>query len=199
MTKLKYPKLVLLGDCHIGHAKADIAKLERYVKWIRKNNAHAFLMGDIFEMSTPTHIPKTMWTQIYKPEEQIDIAIGLFNKIKDKIIGGIAGNHEINRVRDVVGINIMEWFLEDMLGVPYCDWGFQKYKIGRQKYNCYFHHGSSSSIRPGYQLDKATKIMENVDLIAIAHNHRLYHAIESKMTPTGFRKIHKICKLICKN
>jgi hypothetical protein len=35
-------------------------------------------------------------------------------------------------------------------------------------------------------------MMEGADLIAIAHNHRLFHAIESKITPDGFRKLHMV-------
>jgi len=39
--------LIPLGDLHLGAPNVDIEKFEGYIDWIKKNNAYAFLMGDL--------------------------------------------------------------------------------------------------------------------------------------------------------
>jgi hypothetical protein len=101
-----------IGDCHIGSRSCAESHLRKLIKEIKENkNAYAILGGDIVDAVLPQDIKRFDFDSLPDwildgnavntrerlneiLQQQVKRATDIFAPIKDKIIGGLEGNHE---------------------------------------------------------------------------------------------------------
>ena len=175
----KEAKIVFLGDIHYGHNNCSKDSLKETITYVKNNrNAYVVLMGDLIELAIENHLPGSMYTQEMTPNQQRKDMVELLKPIKHRIIGGIAGNHEITRGWKLNSISPMEIMCEG-LNIPY--WGIGGYLIinlrkkGKvlQTYKLLLFHGVGNSTTPQYLINKALKIYTDPDVVAMGHSHNL--------------------------
>lgn len=91
-----------ISDIHMGNIGCDTKKLKGTVKWIRKNDTYAILLGDMIDAITQKD-PRYENGSIHKdfadkldnlPHEQTMAVADILEPIQDQIITTFAGNHE---------------------------------------------------------------------------------------------------------
>ena len=84
----------MLSDLHIGSPKCDIQMIQNRIKRIEEtDNTYCMIVGDIINNSTKNSVGDT-YTEDLTPMQQVQMAVKLFEPIKDKIIAVTSGNHE---------------------------------------------------------------------------------------------------------
>ena len=176
---------VWFGSClHVGSRATDYGLLSNYFQWLHeKGNRYFFGMGDYMDMNVPTHMPKTMWQQLYDPTHQIQMLCNNLERSKDRIIGLLTGNHEL-RIQALTSINVVEDILIPKLGLDSDKYfGISKIlnlRVGSEEYYIFATHGYGNSRNPLHHVKKIENNlgMWGVDLIAVAQTHDLmvYHA-----------------------
>ena len=187
--RTKYNDIYLypIGDTHIGDkgfTKESQDKLKGYIEFIRKTpNAFAILQGDI--LNCATRVSKSSpFEQNMDLKEQIEKAVELLRPIKNKIIGGIQGNHEA-RLSDFCGYSPMISICE-RLGIDYMgDSGIyifrmschSKKDIPRCSFTLYSHHTTGGNGRTiGSKINRVEvmrEIVANCQIYCGSHNHLL--------------------------
>jgi len=176
--------LVPLGDIHLGARGVDIAKLKGYIDWIKNTpSAYTFLMGDIWDVATLASASNPHYQEM-NLNEAIKFAYDLFSPIKDRILGGISGNHE-ERLEKYAGFNPLQTFCE-ALEIPYAGYSAViRFRIGTLKrksgmisplveYLLFSHHSTGGGSTLGGKLNRSVKleeIFEGADAYLIGHSH----------------------------
>jgi hypothetical protein len=176
--------LVPLGDVHLGARGVDLNKLKGYIDWLKETpNSYTFFMGDIFDVATLTSASNPHYSAM-NLNEAVRLAYDLFSPIKDKILGGISGNHEA-RLERFAGFNPLQTFCET-LNVPYAGYSAViRFRVGTLKrksgmisplveYIFFAHHGTGSGTTLGGKLNRAVKleeVFEGADAYLIGHLH----------------------------
>jgi len=181
-----YVYLLPLGDVHAGSAEADYAKFEGYLEWARREKAYIFLMGDLFDTVT-MNSPTSPWEMKMNLRDTKHYLYDKLLPVKDLILGGIIGNHEMRLVR-YANCDLMEELCE-RLEVPYCKFsavlrlsigslkqkkGDREWRSSRLHYVIYAHHTTGGGATPGGKLNRVYKlsdIFEGADVLIGAHNH----------------------------
>lgn len=163
-----------LGDLHIG-AKTylpDILKNE--LKEIDKNRhkTRIILMGDLCENATKHSVGAGWSEQKLSPDEQIELAVRLFEPYVDIIDGGVIGNHEIRTLNEA-GTDIMKRVFAE-LGIAHKYLGYQgliKHSWNGRAYltSVWHGHGGGAS-----GLQKLLKQRQYIfaDLYLMGHVHQ---------------------------
>lgn len=186
--------LIPIGDTHIGDkgfTDESKRKLKGYIKWIKdRDNARAFLMGDIVNLATPVS-KSSVFEQNMNLKEQLAFATELFSPIKDKIVGGISGNHE-QRLSLYSGMTATA-ILCERLGVEDCNYSaILDFKVGKKargskvsnriQYTSYMHHTTGGGKTPGSKVNRVSllsDVVQNADFYCGAHNHSLFAVYDS--------------------
>jgi len=169
--------LLPISDTHIGDPHFDKGKLERYLEWAKKEPVYLILNGDIFNMAEPYKLADE---DVLTPNEQLDLAVEIFEPWKNKILGITEGNHErrLRRKRFDVG-----WEFAQRLGLSnlYDRDGimlkitFGEDKHGRPvKYFIYATHGWGSGRMPGSKVNNLSRLSYGIplcDVYIASHTH----------------------------
>jgi hypothetical protein len=202
--------LVLIGDIHIGDkafTDESLKKLKGYIDYIKTHsNAYCFLMGDIINCATMDS-KSSPFAQNMTVDEQIKMAVKLFEPIKKKCLGGISGNHEL-RLERYCGYSPMITIC-DRLGIPYmgnlaivifrmCCHGPRD--VSRTSFTGCFSHTTGGGNTTGGKINRPEelkKIVGNCDFYAGAHNHSLItsHGIVFKVNETT-EKIEQLRQIV---
>jgi len=124
--------LVPISDLHIGDksfSKNGRRKLNGYINWVKeRDNAFVFLGGDIFNVAGR----QTLTSPFDSSSDEYELAIDLFEPIKDKIIGAIEGNHEF-RMIDEFGYSPTSLLCKHF-NIVYARWSaIIRFKVGKRK------------------------------------------------------------------
>ncbi len=181
--------LIPLGDLHLGSPQCNYKKFEGYVNWVKEHShAYIFLMGDLFDLPTLTS-PTSTFEQTENINEAQDKLLTTLLPVRDRIIGGITGNHE-HRGKKAMNFSLIKNFLKllsmNSNPIPYCKYsavirfrvGTYKRKDGRVspkiEYVFYAHHTTGGGSTPGGKLNRVDKLrylFEGADAYLGAHNH----------------------------
>jgi hypothetical protein len=186
--KISQPEayIIPIGDLHFGDkgfTKESEKKFEGYLDWVEeRENARIFLNGDL--LNTATRNSKTSpFDQKEDLQDQISWVVARLERVKDKIIGAISGNHE-QRVEDFCGYNPMQAVCLQ-LDIPYCGYtAIVDFKVGwredkqrnKIQYTGVFHHTTGGGSTVGSKINRVEamrKICHNADFYAGSHNHML--------------------------
>ncbi len=176
--------LIPISDLHIGDksfSKSGRKKLNGYINWVKeRDNAFVFLGGDIFNVAGR----QTLTSPFDSGTDEYELAIDLFEPIKDKIIGAIDGNHEF-RMIDEFGYSPTSLLCKHF-NIIYARWSaIIRFKVGKRKdsynryrenYFVYYHHLTGGGRRTGSKINKLEdlrEIVEGMDVYIGGHTHQL--------------------------
>jgi len=174
---MQFKPLVIFGCVHIGHEDADLKLAKKYVEWVKEHNAYALLLADNHECALP-HKGHMMFTQNMKPQEQYEYGIELFSPIAKNIVGACTGNHAL-RAKKVAGIDL-DKCMSDKLGYSnryYPHQGFITLKVGSQRYNIAFKHGTGVGSNIFGNTVALLRSYPSADIVCASHSHQLSHTI----------------------
>lgn len=180
-----YKPLVIMGCIHIGHRNADLKLAQKYVDFVKKNNAVVLLLSDNFENAIPQKA-HMMFSQNMTPQEQLDYGEELFYPIRKNIVGLVQGNHS-GRTRKESGID-MDYELAKHLGIKKAynpNQGFVVIKAGKVNYGVAYKHGTGFGINTFGNTLTLMRQFPSADICAGSHTHEL------ATTSRGFWDIDK--------
>lgn len=181
-AEFDYLTLYPISDVHLGSQECKEKDFRDYLLKIKNDDRAAVLLaGDLLNngiKSSKTDVYK----EKYSPDVQKDMMIDLLEPIKDKIIAGVSGNHELRTARETSQDVMKDIFAALQIRDRYSpDAAFVKISLGK-KYNekpatymIYLTHGnggggllgSGVSKQDGYQA-----IIEGVDISITGHTHK---------------------------
>lgn len=171
--------IYLFSDEHIGDPHADIEYLKERIEYVKNNpNVYAILNGDLMDNATKTSVSDS-YSQVYNPQEQMDMLVELFKPIKNKILCITQGNHEA-RTYKKEGIDIMKNVAERLgLGNRYSPeavllflrFGYSTKNRRRLLYTFYVTHGSGGGRKEGAKAIRLADLACIVDADVYIHSH----------------------------
>lgn len=177
-------EIEIFSDLHLGSTKCDMKSIQERIERVKKEeHVYCILLGDIVNNSTKTSVGD-VYSEPLSPMQEMQLAVSLFEPIKDKILGITAGNHE-RRSYKTEGVDLM-WFLARELGLEskydYCAFLlFIRFGTGlnskpsKPAKNCitlYASHGDGSGGRlPGAKANALQKRGQIVNANIVVHGH----------------------------
>lgn len=184
----EYPKdfdyltLYPISDVHLGSRECMEKEFSEYLCKIRDDERAAVLLaGDLLNNGI-----KSSKTDVYKekypPDVQKEMLIDLLEPIKDKIIAGVAGNHEYRTVKESCQDVMKDVFVALQIKDRYTpDAAFVKISLGKKNnqkpatYMIYLSHGCGGGAALGAGLsrqDNYHAAIEGVDISITGHTHK---------------------------
>lgn len=175
-------ELYIFSDEHIGDANSDIQGLKNRIEYVRTHeNCYAILNGDIIDNATKTSV-SDIYSQTMNPQSQVDMAVELFEPIKDKILCSTLGNHEA-RTYKKEGIDPMAEICK-RLGIHnrysttacllFIRFGSNiNHKSRKMCYTGYVTHGSGGGRKEGAKAIRLADLAAIVDFdfVVMGHTH----------------------------
>ena len=169
------------ADLHLGDKSCDVQLIKQRIEEVKNNpNAYCILNGDIINNATKTSI-SDCYAEELKPMEQIQLFVGLFEPIKDKILAVTNGNHE-NRTYVREGVDITA-LCSRQLGIDerYSKEGILIFlRFGEQSkewheapvcYMIYATHGSGGGRKEGGKAIRLADMASIIDADIYIHSH----------------------------
>jgi predicted phosphodiesterase len=101
-TSKKWLPVIILGDLHIGHSCCDKTKIFEMIDWINKREVLVIGVGDWLDVETKKSIEKFGLES--KGNDNLNEALRFWeyvkNKIGNKLIGFVIGNHEERLIKE---------------------------------------------------------------------------------------------------
>lgn len=173
-----------LADLHIGEKSCDMQLIKKQIKMILENdNYYTILNGDIIDNSTK-HSIGDVYSQTLTPQEQIELAVKLFEPIKHKILAITNGNHEERTYRES-GIDLMSCMAQSLgLSDKYCNEAAYIFlnvayplkkptdkKTRRSTFYIYSTHGRGGGRKEGAKAIRLADMASIVDADIYIHSH----------------------------
>jgi len=196
IIEVEVPKnmdLYFIGDTHIPRGK--LSKFKAVIQEIRKcKDAKVIGLGDWIEaikFGDPRYDPEEAADQIKENDGYINMINEQWEKFEDiirpiaeqdKILGLHQGNHEYQYTKRHSHNGLKE--MCKRLSIRYLDYlpTVWRFKYGKTETKAMTLHGIGSGVAEGYevrQLDKHSRIFDEVDLIAEGHTHKLTVSVTS--------------------
>lgn len=167
------------GDFHIGGTDFDKELLFKIPKMFP--NAYLILVGDYFDFALKDSIGN-IYEATMQPNEQVRILDEFLETYKDRILGGVGGNHDY-RLQKATGINIVEWLFAKH-NIPYFETlmildvnlkGTATTSLRRLNYAIAVHHGVTGGRFPAKSARQNRyfeSYIHNVDIYLSGHTHQ---------------------------
>lgn len=182
---IKDNRLVLypISDIHLEAKECNLKKVKEWIELVKNTeNGYTILLGDIIDNALKTSVSDSYSARI-SPEQAIDLAVELFEPIKDKIICIIEGNHE-SRTKKLVNLSPTK-IIAQRLGIEdkYAGEGAvvfvsfgksQGRDIRKQIVTIYGTHGFSGGRKVGGKLnglELLSDIFTDADIYLVGHTH----------------------------
>lgn len=185
--ELKTAEIIPLADFHIGDAMSDWEQIQSLLKHIEETpNCYCILGGDLMDTAISSSIGDTYGANI-QPMEQLEMAVRLFEPIKDKILCVLHGNHE-NRVYKTDGIDMTQLMCNQLgiaerysnttallfvrIGVDNRH-GHDKSHVRQIAYTIYVTHGAGGGRKEGGKINRLVDLanITDADIYICAHTH----------------------------
>lgn len=177
---LKQVVLQGLSDWHTGNPYCSTKHIDRQVDLLGIPDHYAVLVGDLGDYAT-LDSKADVFQQKQTPQEQAIWIKGKLTSYKKKMLGAVAGNHDLN-VYKRTGYDVMQDIAE-FLGCPYRrDGMLLKMSFGSGNnshperpytYWIYFTHGYGGARTSGAKIAKAERTASylHADVYISAHDH----------------------------
>lgn len=180
----------IFSDLHIGDKNCNHKLIQERIKRVKEDkDTYCILLGDIIDNATTSSVGDT-YEETMSPMQQMKAAIGIFEPIKDKILGAVSGNH-CARSYKTDGIDLMYFLMSELrIADKYDPIGAllfirfgesargQKESSGSGQlrklcYTLYMTHGSSSGRTIGAKANGLQRMGQivNADICCIGHTH----------------------------
>lgn len=185
---LKRIRILPLSDLHVGDSLCDEKLLNERLKFIKENkDVYCVLNGDLINNATRKSISDS-YSEVYTPMEQLELAVKLFEPIKDKILAITQGNHEFRTYKtegiDIVKLIAYQLGLEDKYA-PEGAFLFVRFgqringaketkgtgKIRKMCYTIYLTHGAGGGRKEGAKAIRLADLSAIVDADIYIHSH----------------------------
>jgi len=189
LPKFSELEICVLSDTHLGDPLVDYKKLDKFFDEILEvENRYLIVNGDILNWASKNSV-SDIYSEMYPTNEQIDVACDLLEKVKDRILVVIEGNHELRAYKE--GILPM-YQVTKRLGVfhTYAPSGCYLLiiKFGKSQgrdsrkmpYAIYGKHGSGGGKKVGSKMNKLEDMQQIIDADIFVHSHT--------HTPAVFKK-----------
>lgn len=178
----EYITLYPISDVHWGAAECMEREFCAYLKKIEADPTAAVLLaGDLLNNGV-----KSSKTDVYKekypPDVQKEMMIDLLEPIKDKIVAGVAGNHEYRTTKESCQDVMKDIFWALQIKDRYePDAVFVKISVGEKQnrkpatYMLYITHGNGGGAALGSGVSKQDNYqiaIEGVDISISGHTHK---------------------------
>lgn len=179
---MKYITLYPISDVHWGAAECMEKEFKQYLKAIENDPYSAVVLaGDILNNGIKSS--KTdVYREKYRPDIQKEMISELLFPIREKIIGGVAGNHEYRTVKEASQDVMKDIFNNIGRAEAYePDAVFLKISVGEKKnkkpatYMLYISHGCGGGAALGTGIsrqDAYQMTIEGVDISITGHVHK---------------------------
>lgn len=196
-TEAPSVEILGFGDFHIGATDFDVNRLFEIPRLFP--NAYLILVGDYLDFALKTSIGN-VYEATTQPDQQIAILDQFVMQFKDRILGGVSGNHDY-RLKKTTGIDIVKWIF-DKYNVPYFDTamiidinlkGKASSSLRRLNYAIAVHHGVSGGRFPERSARQSRYFMDfisDVDVYISGHTH------QSNMLPMRINRYDRHNKTI---
>jgi len=202
-------RIVPIGDVHRGNPWMEEERFYKTLDWVEENPCYVILMGDYGECinaKDPRHDYNALDERYNTPDKQYRKTAEDFERIKDKIVCVLDGNHEYNFWRRH-NHNYTDWLATD-LGAPYTGVSaFIRFKLKRRSaskrpsthiLDVYAHHGWTNARTDGYKV-KVIHDLRNIYPLAriylMGHVHKLGEALPTTLLHVD-RRTNKIREFI---
>ena len=168
--------LYIFGDEHIGDSNCDIKYIKERIATVENDpNGIWIAIGDILNNATLQSVSDT-YAETMTPMQELELAVSLFEPIKDKCIGFSSGNHE-DRTYKTDGIDLCEIVARE-LNLPYFNASaiiFLRFGCTNRNrpicYSIFARHGSGGGSAMGGKANKLKKNSEIVDADIYIQGH----------------------------
>lgn len=172
-------ELLGYGDFHIGATDFDKELLFKIPKMFP--NAYLILIGDYFDFALKDSIGN-IYEATMQPNEQVQVLDEFLETYKDRILGGVGGNHDY-RLQKTTGINIVEWlfakhnipYFETLMIIDFNLKGTARTSTRRLNYAIAIHHGTAGGRFPAKSARQNRyfeSYIHNVDVLLSGHTHQ---------------------------
>lgn len=200
-------RLYGIGDVHLGNPYSDEKRLLKTIEQIKADpQARVIITGDLLEMVTKSSLGE-IWAQTMTPFQQVEHAVELLEPIKDRIIGGVEGNHEDRAYKELgflpiqmimarLGLSITDCYAP-VGGVLFVT--IDSAKHGKTVYTLYFKHGSGGGKTMGVKANRLNEMKYELmaDIYLRAHDHgqiafttQTYIPVPEKKSIAPMRHLH---------
>lgn len=194
-TDLEYVDLYCVSDIHRGHRMFNERAWHTLLDNIATDrHAYMILNGDLVEAA----LKSSKFGDTYRtmaPGEERRVLQRELERVKDKILGITAGNHERRPARD--SDECPAELIADHLGLPdryhpvalllEVAFGTRHNQQGRRtSFTFYVTHGAGGGRRPGAAINRMQElawIVDGVDGYVMGHVHNLMSRVEYRFTP----------------
>lgn len=200
-------EFIPVSDLHIGSRMFDPQVIKDFVTWVlAKPNRYVGIGGDIGNYAIPG-TKSDHWAEQLTPKQQIDVAVGLLDPIKERILYILDGNHDERLYRAVaispaeqiaVRLKIENTYFE---GVAYIalNWGTRKAKrtsngnyssnsgkTNRALLYIYAEHGTGAAGTAAGKLNRAMKPANSAlaNIYVVGHGHGQVFTSDVLMVPS---------------
>lgn len=178
----EYITLYPISDVHWGASECMEDEFRAYIKKIETDpTAAVILAGDILNNGIKSS--KTdAYKEKYSPDVQKEMMIDILDPISDKIVAGVAGNHEYRTMRESCQDVMKDIFMALRIKDRYePDAAFVKISLGEKPnkkpatYMIFLTHGAGGGATLGSGISKQDTYqlsIEGVDISVSGHTHK---------------------------
>ncbi|MBO7687667.1 MAG: metallophosphoesterase [Kiritimatiellae bacterium] len=165
-------KVWAVADVHIGARECDLDGFGAFLKRVENDpDSYLVIVGDVLNNGTRDSLTN-VYEETMPPSQQIDVAAGLLEPVKDRILGAVGGNHEYRSVKAVDLDPLFQVFT--MLRIPEAyrqNFAFLRVILERgstkDHYALYLTHGKTANKQRKF----AQAAVEGVDAVICGHTH----------------------------
>lgn len=182
-----------ISDLHTGAKNCYQEQFEKFVDWISKqDNAYLVLGGDLMNNATRSSV-SNVFGETMRPCEQKRWIANKLTPVRDKILCGVAGNHEMRSGKDADDDPMYDIFskldLEDIyrpyMAILRLRFG-DKNADGRANPTYIFavHHGNGGGKKTGSAVNNAEDfagVFDGIDGLFVGHTHKAFNTFPQKL------------------
>ncbi len=165
-------KIWAVADVHIGARECDLEGFKSFLSRVESDpDSYIVIVGDVLNNGIRDSL-SDVYRETLSPAEQVDVAVELLSRVRDRILGAVGGNHEYRSVKAVDLDPLYQVMV--MLRIPELyrqNFAFMRIILQKRKttehYALYLTHGKSAAKQRKF----AQAAVEGVDAVITGHTH----------------------------
>ena len=194
-TDLPFILVVGSSDWHLGSEHCDYEMFWKHYNLIKDTDGvFVNIIGDERDNFVMPKLRAGLFEEVLNPQQQADLFQGLLQGWDDKgkILARCGGNHD-NFSWMEVGVNIENYWYQDMKSPLMRVGGFEHLKLNKIEYVGWLHHGLSvynSTFNPNHASRRSFEMQGPFDFSMMGHTHQ-------EEVSMGWRWSEEYAKRVC--